>query len=93
MANWWSQSWTWVSLVLMLVVTGWMFILGTRTYHPMRKAFGMSYREGNTEVPAGEPLPEAERAALVAATRPMELLVIGYGGFILILWLMYFKPF
>jgi uncharacterized membrane protein len=93
LGNWWSQGWTWVSLVLMLVITIWMFVLGTRTYHPMRKAFGMPYREGNTEVPAGEPLPEAERAALIAATRPMEQLVIGYGGYILILWLMIFKPF
>jgi len=93
MGNWWSRGWIWASLVLMLVITFWMFYLGVKTYHPLRKAFGMPYREGNAELPAGEPLPEAERTTLLAATRPMELFAVGYGGFAFILWLMIFKPF
>ena len=44
-------------------------------------------------MPAEEPLPEAEQQSLIAATRPWEMLVVGYGGFLLILWLMIFKPF
>jgi uncharacterized membrane protein len=93
MGKWWSQGWIWASLVLMLVITVWMFILGFKNYHPLRKAFGMPYRGTKGEFPAEEPLPEEERTALIAATRPMELLVIGYGGYVLILWLMIFKPF
>ena len=93
MGNWWSQGWIWVSLGLMLVITVWMFVLGYRTYHPLRKAFGMPYNEGKKVIPAGEPLPEEERSALIAATKPMELLVVGYGGYILILFMMIFKPF
>ena len=93
MGNWWSRGWIWVSLILMLAITIWMFIVGNNTYHPLRKAFGMPYRTSKGDFPAEEPLPEAERDALVAATRPMELLAVGYGGFILILWLMIFKPF
>ena len=89
----WSRGWIWVSLVLMLVITVWMFFLGYRTYHPLRKAFGVPYQKGKNEMPAEEPLGEEERVALIAATRPMEMLAIGYGGFLLILWLMIFKTF
>jgi len=93
MGHWWSRGWIWASLILMLVITVWMFLLGSRTYHPLRKAFGLPYQQGKEEMPAEEPLSEEERVGLIAATRPMELLVVGYGGFLLILWLMIFKPF
>lgn len=93
MGKWWHAGWMWVSLVLMLAVTVWMFILGMKTYHPIRKAFGLPYHVGKEVMPAEEPLPEEDRQALIAATRPVEMLVIGYGGFIFILWLMIFKPF
>jgi hypothetical protein len=93
MGQWWSRGWMWTSLILMLVVTVWMFVLGSRTYHPIRKAFGLPYQAGSKEMPAEEPLPEEERLALISKTRPMELLAVGYGGFIIILWLMIFKPF
>jgi hypothetical protein len=93
MGKWWSAGWMWASLGLMLVIFFWMFYLGGRQYHPLRKAFGMEYHVGKDVLPAEEPRPEAERMALIAATNPMQLLVVGYGGFILILWLMIFKPF
>jgi hypothetical protein len=37
--------------------------------------------------------PIAEITAHIAKTRPREMLIAGYGGFALILWLMVFKPF
>ncbi len=89
----WSRGWIWASLVLMLVITVWMFQLGYKTYHPLRKAFGLPYRDTKGEKPAEPPLAEEERAVLAAATKPMQMLIVGYGGFILILWLMIFKPF
>lgn len=93
MGHWWSRGWIWASLIIMLVVTVWMFVLGSRTYHPIRKAFGLPYQNESKEMPAEEPLPEKERLALINKTRPMEMLAVGYGGFIIILWLMIFKPF
>ena len=35
----------------------------------------------------------AKLAALTASSRPMEIAAIGYGGLVLILWLMVMKPF
>jgi hypothetical protein len=91
--QWWSAGWIWASLALSLVVTVWMFHLGERTFQPMRKAFGLPFREKNKEHAPVTPLPEAERAALIAATNPKLMLWVAYGGFAVIAWLMMMKPF
>jgi len=93
MGNWWSMGWTWASLALSLGITIWMFVIGQGTYHPMRKAFGLPYMQKGKEMPSEEPVSEEERQALVAKTRPWEILLVSYGGFVVILWLMMFKPF
>jgi membrane protein YdbS with pleckstrin-like domain len=53
MLSWWSQWWIWVSIVLLLVITIWMFQIGQGTL----------------------------------------MLLVGYGGFVVIIWLMMFKLF
>ena len=68
--NWWSEVWVWLSMISFLIVTIWMFYLGQRDYHPLRKAFGMPYRDRKGDQPAEEPLPEEERATLITATKP-----------------------
>jgi hypothetical protein len=93
MRHWWSSGWIWISLVLMLVITVWMFRLGMKTYHPLRKAFGLAYQVGKDEMPPELPLSEEERVKLLEATDPKLMIWVGYGGFLLILWLMIFKPF
>ncbi len=93
MLNWWSQWWIWVSIVLLLVITIWMFQIGQGTYHPLRKALGMPYMARGRDMPAQEPAPDEERKALIAKTRPHLMLLVGYGGFVVIIWLMMFKPF
>jgi hypothetical protein len=93
MGGWWSSGWLWASLLLSLVITVWMFHLGERTYQPIRKAFGLPYREKNKEYDPVEPLPAEERAALIAATNPRLMLWVAYGGFVVVLWLMMMKPF
>lgn len=93
MGHWWGSLWIWVSLVLLLGITGWMFSLGTRTYHPLRKMLGMEYLIKGKPQPVEAQRPAAEILAHVAATRPKEVLYVGLGGFALILWLMIFKPF
>ena len=91
--QWWSFGWVWLSLALLLGITVWMFHLGTSTYSAVRKAFGLPYREKNVNHEAEPPLSEEERAKLVASTNPRLMLLVGYGGFLLIAWLMMFKPF
>ncbi len=92
MANWWLQRWIWISVVLLVVVTIWMFQIGKGTYHPLHKALGLPYMARGRDMPAGEPAPEEESFALIAKTRPKLVLLIGYGGFGIINQMM-FKPF
>ena len=70
-----------------------MFVIGQGTYHPMRKAFGLPYLAKGKEMQPEEPVSEEERSVLIAKTRPCLMLFVGYGGFIVIVWLMMFKPF
>lgn len=42
---------------------------------------------------AEEPVSEPKRAELIARTRPWEMLAMAYGGYVVVLWLMLFKPF
>ncbi|MEX1248050.1 MAG: DUF2269 family protein [Anaerolineales bacterium] len=89
----WSMGWIWTSLVLLLVITGWMFYLGGKQYHPLRKMLGMEYLVQGKPQPVDKARPLTEIKAHIAKTRPMEMLGIGLGGFAIILWLMFFKPF
>ena len=57
MLSWWSQWWIWVSIVLLVVITIWMFQVGQSTYHQLRKTLGMPYQAGGKEMPAQEPAP------------------------------------
>jgi len=93
MLSWWSQWWIWVSIVLLVVITIWMFQVGQSTYHQLRKTLGMPYQAGGKEMPAQEPAPIEDSYALIARTRPGLMLLVGYGGFVVVIWLMMFKPF
>jgi hypothetical protein len=93
MLSWWSQWWIWVSIVLLLMITIWMFQIGQGTYHPLRKTLGMPYMARGRDMPAEEPASEEESQAWIAKTRPGLMLLVGYGGFVVIIWLMMFKPF
>jgi hypothetical protein len=93
MGHWWGSLWIWVSLVILLGLTGWMFSIGQKAYHPLRKMLGMEYLIQGKPQPVEPQRPIAEIQAHLAKTRPKEMLYIGLGGFALILWLMIFKPF
>ena len=90
---WWSFGWIWASLVILVAITIWMFRQGSGIYHPLRKMLGMVWLINGKPQPVEKARPLAEIQAHIAKTRPRETLIIGIGGFALILWLMLFKPF
>jgi hypothetical protein len=53
----------------------------------------MPYFEGNKDRPALPPASEKEISAVQATLRPGLLAAVGFGGVVLIAWLMMFKPF
>lgn len=93
MGNWWSKLWIWVALGLLIAISVVMSALGQRYYHRLRKAVGLPYMEAMKQHPPSEPASDEEIAAIAASGRPMLLAVIGFGGIIIITWLMKFKPF
>jgi hypothetical protein len=69
-----------------------MFSLGGRIYHPLRKMLGMDYMIQGKPQPVEKPRPQKEILDFVAATNPRTMMIIGLGGYALIIWLMIFKP-
>ncbi|HEY6014318.1 MAG TPA: hypothetical protein VIU37_09930, partial [Candidatus Limnocylindrales bacterium] len=59
----------------------------------LRLAIGQRPRSAKPEEPDPVPASDGELAALQASNRPETLLLLGAGGFVVILWLMMFRPF
>ena len=88
-----GHAWIWVSLVLFIVIGGLMTPLGGIPLSNIRVALGQRTRGMKADQPDPEPLPIDQVAAMLAALRPDLLAAIGGGGFVVILYLMMFKPF
>lgn len=93
MGQWWGAGWIWASLLLLIAIIVAMAILGGSIYSQARKVAGLPYSERGKPFPAEPPRSPEELEAQLARANPILLTVIGYGGILLILWLMMFKPF
>ena len=82
-----------VPLLLFIVIGIAMTPVGGTYLRNLRLAIGQ--RPGNAKPGDPDPVPvsDAELATLQASRRPELLLLLGAGGFVVILWLMMFKPF
>ena len=91
--HWWEEGWIWAALAILVGVTVGMAWSSRAHYHRLRKVLGMPYFEGNKDRPALPPASEEEISAVQATLRPGLLAAVGFGGIVLIAWLMMFKPF
>jgi uncharacterized membrane protein len=91
--NDWGELWLWVALVLFIVIGIVMTPVGGTYLRNLRLAIGQRPRNAKPGDPDPVPVTDAELAALQASRRPELLLLLGAGGFVVILWLMMFKPF
>jgi phosphotransferase system glucose/maltose/N-acetylglucosamine-specific IIC component len=89
-----GQGWIWASIVVLVAVGAAMNPLGTQHYGRIRGA--LSVPDGDEDV-SGHAVASAvapERLSdLLENRRPEVLAVVGGGGFLVILWLMMFRPF
>ena len=84
--NWWGRLWIWLSLVLFLAIAGLMYPLATQYFRRVAGAASMR--------PSGAPMASDEELdELLSSSRPLVIALVGFGGILLILWLMVFKPF
>jgi hypothetical protein len=85
-----ARLWIWLSLGLLIAITVAMYAIATPYFLKLRAAVGAPTRGA----PATEPtLVGPELESLVARNPAGLLSAIGFIGFLVILWLMVFKPF
>ena len=89
----WGSLWIWTSLILIIVIGGAMTPIGSAWFNKLRAAIGQRPRMVKDGDPDPVPVSDAELAALQATRVPEILLALGGGGFLVILYLMMFKPF
>jgi len=91
--RWWGEGWIWTSLAILIGTTAVMGWSSRAHYHRLRRVLGLPYFDGRTEQPALPPASEEEIYAVQATLRPGLVAAAGFGGIVLIAWLMMFKPF
>lgn len=88
-----GRAWIWVSLVLLIAIGSAMTPIGVGWFNKLRVALGIRTRNFKPADPDPVPASDGELAALQASSVPETLLAIGGVGFLVILYLMMFKPF
>lgn len=93
LGNWWGRGWVWVSVILAIAIFVLMAMFGGSPLGVVRKAAGMRYNSRGKWFPPESASSNEEVFGLLATLNPVLLTIIGYGGFIIITWLMTAKPF
>lgn len=93
LGGFWNRGWIWASLVLLIAISATMGALGGRYYGEARKAAGLPYHDRGKAFPAQPARSPEEVEAALAKANPILLAAIGFGGLLVIVWLMMFKPF
>lgn len=85
-ATWWGQGWIWSALALLIAVSGGMIALARPYYRRLDRA-ARAWGAGSPAVS------EEDMAKLLTSRRPLVIAGLGFGGLLVILWLMVLKPF
>ena len=88
-----GRLWIWVSLVLLIGIGIAMTPLGINHYSRIRAGLGQRIRGMKDADPDPVPVSDEELATMLDSRRPELLLLLGGVGFLVILWLMMFRPF
>jgi TM2 domain-containing membrane protein YozV len=88
----WGKAWLWIALVLFVVIALLMTPVGGTYFTSARQALGQRTRGLKPADPDPVPATDAELEAILQSKRPEILLALGGGGFLVILWLMMFRP-
>lgn len=88
-----GKAWIWIALVLFIVIAALMTPVGVKYLTGIRIALGQRTRGLKPADPDPVPASDADLEALLVSRAPETLLLLGGGGFLVILWLMMFRPF
>jgi uncharacterized membrane protein len=94
MAGLWGEVWLWASLVLFLVITGYMTPRAAGWARKVRVAVGVRPAFGYPkDAPDPTPASPEELEAILQSPRMFEVTAVGSIGLVVIIWLMVMKPF
>ena len=88
-----GKWWIWIALALFIVIAGLMTPVGGKYFTGLRVALGQRTRGLKPADPDPVPASDGELETLLVSRSPETLLLLGGGGFLVILWLMMFRPF
>jgi hypothetical protein len=91
--EWFKFTWIWAALVVFVLITVVMYVVATPYFKRLRIAVGQRAMGYPKDAPDPTPLPEAEILAIAAKSPVAVLSAVGFGGLLIILWLMVLKPF
>ena len=91
--DWFKFTWIWAALVVFVLITVVMYLVATPYFKRLRIAVGQRAMGYPKDAPDPTPLPEAEILAIAAKSPVAVLSAVGFGGLLIILWLMVLKPF
>ena len=91
--NWFRFAWIWVALAVFILVAIGMYMTATRFFVRLRTALGVRNQGVPKDAPDPTPATDGEILAIAASAPAMALNGIGFGGLLIILWLMVVKPF
>jgi len=84
--NWWGMMWIWLSLGLFIAILVAMYPLASAYFRKISRAVEMR--------PSGAPMvSDEELDEMLGSARAFVIALVGFGGILVILWLMIFKPF
>lgn len=89
----WNRGWIWASIVLMIGVFLYMAFMNEKRYKHLRRMVGLPYMVGGKKFPAEGPASQAEVEEYIRNLKVSDMVMIGYGIPVVVLWLMIFKPF
>jgi len=91
--DWFKFGWIWAALGVFAAVTVAMYVIATPFFKRLRLALGQRVQGMPKDAPEPVQAPDAEILAITASAPANLLNAIGFGGLLIILWLMVLKPF
>lgn len=88
-----GRLWIWLALIVLVAIIVLMYAVATPFFKRLRMALGQRTPGLPKDAPNPVPAPDSEILAIAASTPVAVLSVVGFGGLVIILWLMVLKPF
>lgn len=85
LGDWWGQLWIWGAIAVLVAVTFAMYAIASPYFTRIR-------RISQAMVEGTEAVSEEQFVGILRSSRPFAIATVGFGGLLVILYLMMFKP-